>query len=835
MCLTLTPATAFATTTEPAEPEAPAAEAMDLTILASTDLHGTALDYDYFVGEPFGASDREDTRGMEYLSTAISSVRAEVGAESVLLVDNGDANQGNSLETVYHANNDGTVVDPMASVFNHLGYDTGTVGNHEFNYDLDVLKQYEDSLEMPLLGANVIDVATGEPFHTPYTMVEKVVGGETVTVGILGLVTPGVRNWDRQFVEGKLEFKDLVQTAQEWVPVMKSEGADVVVVLSHSGLDAEGYQWDPSHLTENISKSLAENVSDIDVIIGGHSHVEDKVQEYFVNPDGREVLYSQPGYHARFLSQVTVPLTVVDGDVAVEWTETSKPTAQALHAYNYDADPAIAQVIAPWHDQTVEWVNQVVAQATEDMPAATSRYEDTAILDFINHVQIEELERALAGTEWADRPIIAEVSPFSRTAVFSEGDVTVADMAAIYVYDNTLYGIEVTGAEVKEYLEWSARYYTQQEEDAVIENWDDVTNALYPGATRGVQDYAYDVLSGVNYHINISKPVGERIENLTHPDGTPVADDDLFAFALNNYRQGGGSGYPVVQDAPVIYNEQKAIRDLMIDWAIERGTIDPAEFFEVNWTVSTSTVLETEEPVDPEEPEEPGVPEEPAFERGFLLDTDSDRVANSNVIFGRSTDEVFVGDWTGHDIDTVGVRRGAEFHLKRTNAPGLADIQFVYGRAADTVLVGDWDGDGIDTFAVVRGNNVFVRNSLSAGLADETFNYGRSTDTYLAGDWNGDGTDTLGVRRGNVQILSDNNRTEGYRYTFGRTGDVPIVGDFDGDSIDAVGVQRGNSFYLNNSNTAAVAAEVVVVGRAGDTPLVGDFDGNGVDDLGVHR
>lgn len=195
--------------------------------------------------------------------------------------------------------------------------------------------------------------------------------------------------------------------------------------------------------------------------------------------------------------------------------------------------------------------------------------------------------------------MISEASPFSRTAVFEKGDVTIADMAALYVYDNTLLGVKMTGAELKDYLEHSARYYIQQPEGAAIADWSTVTNAQYDGMTRGIPDYSYDVLSGVNYHINISKPVGERIENLTMPDGTPIKDTDVFAFAVNNYRQSGGSGYPHVASAPVIYDEQKAIRELMIEWAQEKKVINPADFFVENWTVSTSAA-----PVEPPAPTE---------------------------------------------------------------------------------------------------------------------------------------------------------------------------------------------------------------------------------------
>lgn len=573
----------------------------DLTLLATTDTHGTALNYDYFTGQPFSATDPAKTRGMEHLSTAISQVRASEGTGSVILLDNGDANQGSSLETVYHSQGTATDTDPMARVLNHLDYDAATVGNHEFNYGLDELKQYADALDAPLLGANVIDRATGKPYLEPYTMLTKTTAdGHEVKVAVIGVVTPGVPGWDGDKV-ASLEFQDTVTAVQKYVPIVQAEGADVVIVSAHTGQDPEGYTWKAADLQENTARSIAENVSGVDVVIGGHSHVTNQVQTYYTNPEGREVLYTQPGYHGRFLSNVNIPLSLdAAGEVQVDWTAEEKPTATAMNAADYPADPQIAQQIAPWHERTQEWVATIVATATEDMPAAEAAWKDTAILDFINRVQTDEVERALEGTEYAGLRVVSEASPFSREAVFEKGDVTIADMAALYVYDNTLMGVKMTGAELKAYLEHSARYYKQQEEGAVISDWSTVTNAQYEGDTRGIPDYSYDVLSGVNYHLNISKPVGERVENLTWADGTPVKDDDEFVLAVNNYRQAGGSGYPAVADAPVVYDEQKAIRDLMIEWAQSKQTIDPSEFFVENWTVGTSAAAPvTPEPTDP--------------------------------------------------------------------------------------------------------------------------------------------------------------------------------------------------------------------------------------------
>lgn len=578
----------------------------DLTVLATTDIHSHVADYDYFTGQNYGAKDPSKALGMEHLATAIKQVQNE-GGDSVLTVDNGDANQGSSLASYYQQNRGAGTVDPMATVFNQLNYEAGVVGNHEFNYGLDALKQYQGNLNMPLLGANVIDAQTGKPALTPYTMIDKKVGDKTVKVAVVGVVTPGVETWDKANVEGTLIFDDAAQTASRYAKTAKDEGADVVIVLAHTGLDPEGVTYDPAAKAENVARSVAEQSTDVDVVIGGHSHVTDKAQEYFVNKEGKKVLFSQPGYWARFASEITVPLTIDDatGKVEVEWSAEEQPRVKTLNAADYPSDPAILAAIEPYHSDTQKWVQTVVAQATEQMSGAESAWKDTAILDFINHVQTEEVTRAVAGTENEKLPVISEVSPFSRTALFEKGDVTIADMAGLYVFDNTLMGVKLNGAQLRDYLEWSARYYKQQEPGAEISNWADVTNAMYPGDTRGIPDYSYDVLSGVNYHLDISKPVGQRVENLTLTDGSALADDQEVILALNNYRWSGGSGYPHVTDAEIVYNEQKAVRDLMIQWATENKIIDPADFFTENWSVSAASAAVPSETPSSAPSEEP--------------------------------------------------------------------------------------------------------------------------------------------------------------------------------------------------------------------------------------
>jgi 2',3'-cyclic-nucleotide 2'-phosphodiesterase/3'-nucleotidase len=221
----------------------------------------------------------------------------------------------------------------------------------------------------------------------------------------------------------------------------------------------------------------------------------------------------------------------------------------------------------------VAYVNQVVATSTVELSAAESRYKDTPILDFINRVQTDTVTAALAGTEYAALPVLSIAAPFSRTAVFPAGQVKIRDVAGLYIFDNTLEAVALTGAEVRAYLEFSAKYFVTLTPDAPV-NPATINDPAVP-------DYNYDVLSGVDYDIDISRPVGERITRL-QISGVDVAPDARFVVAVNNYRRSGGGNFPGIVKEQV-YNAQQEIRQLLIDWAQARGTIDPGDFFVPNW------------------------------------------------------------------------------------------------------------------------------------------------------------------------------------------------------------------------------------------------------------
>jgi 2',3'-cyclic-nucleotide 2'-phosphodiesterase/3'-nucleotidase len=551
-----------------ATPADAATRDVTITVMSSSDIHGNALNWDYFKNAEFDDSAHNDV-GLAKVSTLVNRIRAERGRDRTMLLDSGDTIQGTPLDYYYAKVEPITATGethPMAKAMNAIGYDAVTLGNHEFNYGLPTLAKWVRQMHAPVLGANAVSADTGLPAYLPFTMKTlPVPGRRPVRVGVLGLTNPGIAIWDKANVEGKLRFTDLVRSAKFWVPVLRRLGADVVVVSAHAGDSGmSSYQGDIP--VENASAMVAEQVPGIDAVLFGHAH-NDVPQRIVTNKaTGRPVLLTEPSKWGQRLSVVDFSLSWSHG----HWT-VAGASSQTLNTNTVPEDPRIVSLLSAQHDKTVGYVNQPVAQSLTELSAASSRYEDTAILDYIQAVQTSVVSAAVGG----DRPVLSIAAPFSRTAVFPAGQVTIRDIAGLYIYDNTLEAVTMTGAQVKDYLEYSAKYFNQTPVGAPVDP-ETLTNA------GGEPDYNYDVLSGVTYDIDISAPVGSRIVGLSY-GGAPVSPTQEFTVAVNNYRRSGGGGFPHVSTAPVVYNAQVEIRQALIDYATTAGTIDESTFFVPNW------------------------------------------------------------------------------------------------------------------------------------------------------------------------------------------------------------------------------------------------------------
>ncbi|MFE1309593.1 bifunctional metallophosphatase/5'-nucleotidase [Streptomyces sp. NPDC058755] len=548
-----------------------------LTVMGTTDLHGHVFNWDYFKNADY-TDKAGNAQGLARISTLVDQIRAEKGHCNTLLLDAGDTIQGTPL-TYYYAKVDpitakGGPVHPMAQAMNAIGYDAAALGNHEFNYGIETLRKFEDQLDFPLLGANAVDAKTLRPAFPPYFVKTfHVPGARPVKVAVLGLTNPGIAIWDKAYVQGKLAFPGLEEQAAKWVPKLKALGADVVVVSAHSGSSGTSSYGDQLPYVENAAANVAKQVPDIDAILVGHAHVE--IPELKVTNDktGRTVVLSEPLAYAERLSVFDIELVFEKG----RWTVESV-SSKVLNSNSVADDPKITKLLSDEHAKVVTYVNQVVGTATATLTTVEARYKDAPIIDLITKVQEDVVKAALAGTEYASLPVIAQASPFSRTSEIPAGDVTIRDLSSLYVYDNTLVAKLLTGAQVRAYLEYSAAYYVQTAADAAV----DVEKLTNEG---GRPDYNYDYVSGLSYDIDIAQPVGSRIKNLTF-NGAALDDAQQFVFAVNNYRANGGGAFPHVASAKELWSESTEIRTRIAEWVTTKGVLDPKDFASVDWKLT---------------------------------------------------------------------------------------------------------------------------------------------------------------------------------------------------------------------------------------------------------
>jgi len=555
-----------------------------VTVLGTTDSHGNVFNWDYFKNKEYDDTAHNDI-GLAKIATLVKAMRKKYRKRGpVLLLDAGDTIQGTPLAYYYARIAPITAggVHPMAAAMNQMHYDAAALGNHEFNYGLETLRTYESQLEFPLLGANAVDPATKRPVFPPYVIKKyRIAPGRKLKVGILGLVTPGVAIWDKANVQGKVEFPGLVEQAAKYVPEMKAKGCDLVIVSAHSGADTSSSYGDALPYPENAASLVAEQVPDIDAILVGHAHKE--IPQRFVTnaKTGKRVLLTEPYYWGMRLAVM---------NLTVEWHQRKKSWqlvrshSQLLNSNTAKENGKVSKVVRAQHDKVVGYVNAPIGTSTTALSAARAVVEDVPIIDFVQYVQGQAVKAGLTGAD-ASLPVLSIAAPFSRTASFPAGQVSVRDVAGLYIYDNTLLAVKVTGAQVKDYLEFSARYFKKITGTGPFAI-SDLTNAVTPAAPNGTPDYNFDSVAGLDkkltYKIDVAKDPGSRILDLAY-DGVAVTPAQEFALAVNNYRQSGGGGFPAVSTAPVVYNQQVEIRQLLIDWVTANHTINPASFASVDW------------------------------------------------------------------------------------------------------------------------------------------------------------------------------------------------------------------------------------------------------------
>ncbi|MFJ9610857.1 bifunctional metallophosphatase/5'-nucleotidase [Kitasatospora sp. NPDC101176] len=546
------------------------------TVMGTTDLHGRVLNWDYFTDAVY-ADKAHNEVGLAKISTLANQVREEKGWDRCLLIDSGDIIQGTQL-TYYYARIEPIATDgdnvpdhPMAVAMNLMGYDAAALGNHEFNYGIPTVKAFEDQLEFPLLGANALHAKNEKPAFKPYVIKELHLGeGRSLKVGILGLTNPGIAIWDKANVSGQMVFPGIVETAAKYVPRMKAAGADVIVVSAHSGIDEATTYGDQLPWPEDASGEMAETVADIDAVLVGHTHKE-VAQRLIVNKKtGRTVVLSEPLCWGQRLSCFDFEVEFADG----AWKVLSV-SSRVLNSNTVPEDPEIVNALTEQHKKVVAYVNQQIGTCRTELSIAESRFRATPIIDLIGRVQADAVKAALAGGQYAGLPVLAQAAPFNRTAVIPAGQVKLRDAAGLYIYENTLEARVLTGAQLKDYLEFSAKYYNQLAPGAPVDK-DALTGA------EATPDYNYDSVYGLSYDIDVAQPKGQRIVNLSF-QGKPIDPAAEFVLAVNNYRANGGGNFPHVAKAKLVWSNSDEIRNTMIAWVKAKGVIDPADFFTNSW------------------------------------------------------------------------------------------------------------------------------------------------------------------------------------------------------------------------------------------------------------
>ena len=513
------------------QPGQVAPERVQITILGTTDLHGNINPIDYYTNKP-------DNRGLAKVATLIKRIRGE--QPNVLLIDSGDTIQGSPLES-FHGRKNNQPRDPMMLVMNSLKYDAMAVGNHEYNFGLKVLEKARQEALFPWLSANTYETKTGEPHYQPY-LIRNVAG---VKIGILGLTTPGIPNWDNPPNYAGLEFHNPIQEAMKWVAVLRGkEKVDVVVVAMHMGLgeDLRTGEVSPGQVPhENDAVQIAKQVPGIDVIFMGHTHRD--VPSLYING----VLITQANAWGRHLARADMYLEKSPNG----WRVYAKAARTIPTDDRVEPDPEVVKLAEPYDRETQAWLGRTIGESAADLSAKDARFRDTAILDLIQKVQLE-----------AGNADVSMVASFNSEARIAKGPVSVRDIAGLYVYENTLAVLEVTGQQLKAALEHSAEYFKTYVPGKPI------TEQI----NEKIPSYNFDIAEGVNYELDISKPIGQRIQNLTFK-GQPVKPDQKFRLATNNYRVNGGGGYEMYKAAPVVYRSSEEIRELIIDWLEKHKTV----------------------------------------------------------------------------------------------------------------------------------------------------------------------------------------------------------------------------------------------------------------------
>ncbi|MFZ7946217.1 bifunctional metallophosphatase/5'-nucleotidase [Neobacillus sp. 19] len=508
----------------------------ELVIIETSDIHGNVLPINY-------GNNQETNAGIAKLAHLIKVEKQKYDYN--VLIDNGDVIQGTPL-TYQYAKFLHDKKNPMISILNSLDYDAAIIGNHEFNYGMGLLKKAVRESNFPWLSANIFSKETNQPFlGRPYLIKEFDNGLE---VAVLGVTTHYIPNWENPSHIEELRFEDVLETTRKWVQYLQEhETYDLLIVSYHGGFERDlssGESTEP--LTgENQGYRLCHEVKGIDVLLTGHQH-----RRLTGNVNGVTVI--QPGFNGQALGKAVIQFQYQDG----KWKVIEKFAEIVSVDDTTEPEKNILELAEEFERLTQKWLDQPIGEIEGDMTvddAFEVRLKDHPLIEFMNKVQMDA-----AGVDISSTALFHNESPgFAQ-------HVTMRDIVSNYIYPNTLKVVRISGQDIKDALEKCATYFI------VDENHEIKVNPAF--VEPKPQHYNYDMWEGIEYELNISKPIGARVTKLNY-HGKPINHSNQYDVVMNNYRAGGGGDYEMFKGKPVTKEIQTDMTELIVNYILKRKTI----------------------------------------------------------------------------------------------------------------------------------------------------------------------------------------------------------------------------------------------------------------------
>jgi len=526
----------------------------------TTDVHGMIFPVDLI-------SNRPADHSLAQVSTYIHR-KATSGDTSLILLDNGDLLQGQP--TVYYFNTLKTdTMHLSARVMNYMGYKAGTVGNHDIETGPDVYYRVRDEFAFPWLGANVVDSASGEPVFTPYTVLRA---GKR-KIAVLGLTTPGVPNWLPKSLWPGLEFRDMVETAKKWVPViLEKEKPDLLIGLFHAGTDfTYGHQEADTYLNQNATVLVAREVPGFDIIFAGHDH--ERSVQWVHSTENDSVLIVDPGSHATLIGEVLVEFSGKKGEKKIL-------NSGLIPVKDLEPDPEFMDRFGADLKEVRTYLSDTITILGEELRSIDGLFGPSAFTGLIQQIQMN-----ISGAP------VSFTAPLTFNTTLNKGPVLVSDMFKLYRFENMLYKMKLTGAEIDGFLEHAAALWfnrmTGPGDHLLLFDPDK------PGRLKN-QYYNFSSAAGIRYTIDLQKPAGDRVNILSMEDGSPFSLTDTFEVAVNSYRGNGGGGHltlgagiPADELASrIVWSTDLDLRYYMMQYMLSIDTLKPV--LEKNWELVPS-------------------------------------------------------------------------------------------------------------------------------------------------------------------------------------------------------------------------------------------------------